>query len=369
MNSPFLLAMIQYENLQKVNQPFIHEYKSEFEKVLNSGWFVLGENVAAFEKEYANYCEVPFCVGVGNGLEALVLSIKALGIEKGMEIIVPCNTFIASILAVIEAGCVPVLVDVDLKTYNIDPSRIEEKITAKTRAVMAVHLFGKCCEMNSIIAICKKYHLFLIEDAAQAHGASYKGNKAGSMGDANGFSFYPAKNLGALGDGGAVTVKNYEIYDRVRKLRNYGSDTKYVNEIIGFNSRLDELQAAFLRIKLKSLDSIIAHKRKLAKFYLDYLKEDYIKPVVHPDYIDVYHIFNIRHPKRDLLQAYLLKNEIQTMIHYPIPPHKQPALQGYFVGESYSITEEIHNTTLSLPISASHVESEIIRVIELMNKF
>lgn len=361
--------MIQYENLQKANEPFISEYRTVFEKTLNAGWFVLGENLNAFEKEYAKYCTVPFCVGVGSGLDALVLSIKSLGIEKGMEIIVPCNTFIASVLAVIHAGCTPVLVDVDLKTYNINPYLVEEKITPKTRAIMAVHLYGKCCDMDMISTICKKYNLFLIEDAAQAHGALYKGKKAGSFGDSNGFSFYPSKNLGALGDGGAVTMQDKGVYERVNKLRNYGSSVKYINEIIGFNSRLDELQAAFLRIKLNGLDSIIEQKRKSAKLYLDHLREDFIKPVVDPDYFDVYHIFTIRHPKRELLQQYLLKNEIQTMIHYPIAPHKQPALQGFFKGESYSITEEINNTTLSLPISYIHTVDEIYKVIEVMNKF
>ena len=360
--------MIEYENLGKLNSPFLDAYRKAFEKVLRSGWYILGDEGKEFEKEFALYSGSRYCCGVANGLDALVLSLKALSISQG-EVIVPSNTYIATILAVIQAGLKPVLVEPDIKTYNLDPLKIEEKITPLTKAIIVVHLYGKLCEMDSILAIAKKHQLRVIEDCAQAHGARFKGKKAGSFGDFGAFSFYPTKNLGALGDAGAITTESEILHGIVCTLRNYGSRKKYHNELIGFNSRLDDLQASFLRVKLKSLDLINEHKRKLALLYLQGLKEDFIKPVVDENYYDVYHIFNIRHPKRDLLRDYLVKNEIKTEIHYPLAPNKQRAMHGILDGEPTPIAEEIHNSTLSLPISYFHREVDIKRVIEVMNKF
>jgi dTDP-4-amino-4,6-dideoxygalactose transaminase len=361
--------MIEYENLRKLNQPFFKEFENSFSNILESGWFITGKNLEKFEQEFAEYCGVKYCVGVANGLDALVLSIKALDIPQGSEIIVPSNTYIASVLAIVNAGCVPVLVEPDIKTYNIDPFKIEEKINKKTRAVLVVHLYGKPCEMDSVLQICEAYDLKLIEDCAQAHGAKYKNRKIGSFGHANGFSFYPTKNLGALGDGGAVTTNDEDVEKKLRKLRNYGSGVKYYNELIGYNSRLDEIQAAFLSVKLKKLDEINEYKRKLASIYFENLKEDFILPVLEKNAYDVYHIFNIRHPKRDQLREFLLKNNIKTEIHYPVPPHKQEAYRDLFTGQTYPLAEQIHKTTLSLPVSFCHSEAEIMYVTEILNKF
>ncbi|MDR2410080.1 MAG: DegT/DnrJ/EryC1/StrS family aminotransferase, partial [Bacteroidales bacterium] len=261
----------------------------------------------------------------------------------------------------------PVLVEPDIQSYNIDVSKIEEKISLKTKAIMIVHLYGKPCEMDQIMSIASKHNLLLIEDCAQAHGASYKGKKVGSFG-IGAFSFYPTKNLGALGDAGAITTNDEHLADLFISLRNYGSKIKYWNDYIGYNSRLDEIQAAFLSIKLKYLDKIIEHKRKLAQLYLDRLKDDFVKPIVTQDCFDVYHIFNIRHPRRDDLREYLFRNGIKTEIHYPIPPHKQKAMQGV-LNDVYSISEKIHETTLSLPISFFHTADDICKVIETLNNY
>jgi dTDP-4-amino-4,6-dideoxygalactose transaminase len=302
-------------------------------------------------------------------LDALILALKAFDFPKGSEVIVPSNTYIATILSIVHNGLTPVLVEPDIATYNINPKKIDEQITSKTVAIMVVHLYGKVCEMDSINAIAQKHNLKVIEDCAQAHGAKYKNVKAGNWGDAGAFSFYPTKNLGAVADAGALTTNDDQIADAVKMLRNYGSKTKYYNEVVGFNSRLDEVQAAFLSVKLKHLDEINTHKRKLAALYLRNLKSDFIKPLVHPDSEDVYHIFNIRHPKRDALKDFLLKNEIKTDIHYPIAPNKQKAMIGILDGCNTPIAEEIHNTTLSLPISFYHTEQDVLNVIEVMNKF
>jgi dTDP-4-amino-4,6-dideoxygalactose transaminase len=361
--------MIEYENLGKLNSPFFDDYSKAFEKVLKGGWYILGNEVREFENEFASYGQHRYCCGVGNGLDALVLSLKALSLRVGDEVIVPSNTYIATILAILQAGLKPVLVEPDIRTYNLDPTRIEGKITPRTSAIIVVHLYGKLCEMEAILAIAQKHSLRLIEDCAQAHGSRYKDKKAGSFGDLGAFSFYPTKNLGALGDGGAVTTENEFLFETIATLRNYGSKIKYHNELIGYNSRLDDLQAAFLRVKLRKLDEINEYKRKLAALYLQGLKEDFIKPTIQENYYDVYHIFNIRHPKRDLLREYLLKNEIKTEIHYPVAPNKQQAMSGILDREQTPIAEEIHNTTLSLPISYFHRESDITHVIEIMNKF
>lgn len=360
--------MIYYENLFNSNKKFIEEYKSKFTEVLNSGWFILGNEVKKFEDEFATYHNANFCVGVASGLDALTLSLIASRIPENSEVIVPSNTYIATILSILHAKMKPVLVEPNIRTYNIDPTKIEEKISSRTKALMIVHLYGKSCEMDAIVDICRKHNLILIEDCAQSHGAKYKDKLTGTFGDFGAFSFYPTKNLGALGDAGAVITNNDEYAERLRMLRNYGSLKKYHNELIGFNSRLDELQATLLSIKIKYLDEINSHKRKLAKIYLENLSDDFIKPEVNENYFDVYHIFNVRHPKRDKLKEYLLSNDIQTEIHYPVPPHKQKAMKGIISGD-YPISEEIHNTTLSLPCSFGHTETEIYKVVEVMNKF
>ncbi|MEO8233553.1 MAG: DegT/DnrJ/EryC1/StrS family aminotransferase [Ignavibacteriota bacterium] len=360
--------MIEYENLYRSNKIFFDEYKKSFDETLNSGWFILGKNVESFEKHFASYHNSKYCFGVASGLDALLLSLKAFEFEKGSEVIVPSNTYIATILAVLLAGLKPVLVEPDIATYNIDPKKIEESITAHTKAIMVVHLYGKSCKMDEIISICKKHNLKLIEDCAQSHGAKFKGELTGTFGEFGAFSFYPTKNLGALGDAGALLLNDESLALKIKRLRNYGSDVKYYNEVVGYNSRLDEVQAGFLNIKLKKLDEINEHKRKLAKIYLENLKSDFIKPVVDENYFDVYHIFNIRHVKRDKLCEYLLNNEIKTDIHYPVAPHKQNAMKNIIEG-SFPISEEIHKTTLSLPCSFGHMEDEINKVVEVMNKF
>lgn len=361
--------MIEYENLALLNEPFHEEYISNFAAVLKSGWYILGENVKKFESEFAFYTKATNCIGVASGLDAITLSIAAFNFEKGSEIIVPSNTYVATILSVLQNYMKPVLVEPCMETYNIDPEKIEASITKKTKAIVVVHLYGKSCNMDPIIALCKKYDLKLIEDCAQSHGATYKNKHTGTFGEFGAFSFYPTKNLGALGDAGAIVCNDNDLTKTIRRLRNYGSDKKYYNELVGYNSRLDEIQAGFLSIKLKRLNEINAHKRKLASIYLNNLKTDFIKPVVDADYFDVYHIFNIRHPKRDELKDYLLKNNIKTEIHYPVSPNNQVALKEMFKNQQFPISEEIHNTTLSLPISFFHTEEDVTRTIEIMNKF
>ena len=360
--------MIEYEDLKRVNEPFFNDFKRSFSSVLESGWYILGEKVEDFEKSFAIYNGSKHCVGVASGLDALILSMKAFNFPEKSEIIVPSNTYIATILSILHNNLTPVLVEPEIQTYNLNPVLIEEKISSSTKAILPVHLYGKICNMEAICRIAKRYSLRIIEDCAQAHGAMYKNKKAGTWGDVGAFSFYPTKNLGALGDGGAIITDNDDLAERIRKLRNYGSDNKYYNDFIGINSRLDEIQAGFLSIKLKKLDEINYHKRKLASIYLENLKDDFIKPVVDCDFYDVYHIFNIRHPKRDGLKDFLLKNGIKTEIHYPVPPHKQKAMQGIIQGE-FPVSEEIHNTTLSLPISYFHKEEDIYRIVEILNKF
>ncbi len=357
------MQIIDYENLGKLNQPFFEEFEKSFHETLTSGWYILGKNVENFEKEFAAYTGSTYCLGLASGLDALILSLKALNLNAGDEVIVPSNTYI------MHAGLKPVLVEPDVATYNIDPLKIEEKINSKTRAILVVHLYGKPCEMDKINVICKKNNLKLVEDCAQSHGAKFKGKQTGTFGDFGCFSYYPTKNLGAIGDAGSITTNDITLLEKIKKLRNYGSSVKYVNEVIGYNSRLDEIQAGFLSIKLKKLNEINTHKRKLAQIYLTSLKDDYIKPQVHPDYFDVYHIFNIRHAKRDELKEYLLKNNIKTEIHYPIAPNKQIAMKDVLGKEDSPITELIHQTTLSLPISYFHTEEDVNRVVDVMNKF
>jgi dTDP-4-amino-4,6-dideoxygalactose transaminase len=361
--------MIEYENLGRVNEPYFNEYSKAFNDLLRSGWYILGNSVKHFEQEFAAYCGTTFSCGVANGLDALILSLKAFPFENGDEVIVPSNTYIATVLAILHAGLRPVMVEPDLSTYNIDPLKIEERITSKTKAIMVVHLYGKLCAMDQIMQIARNKNLRVIEDCAQAHGASLRNKKSGSFGELGAFSFYPTKNLGALADAGLVTTSDESLLEKIRTLRNYGSNIKYHNELIGYNSRLDEIQAAFLSIKLRHLDQINQHKRKLASLYLAGLKNDFIKPLVQEDYFDVYHIFNIRHEKRNDLKEYLLKNEIKTEIHYPIAPVRQKAMKGILDREPTPIAELIHQTTLSLPISSFHQPADIEKIISVMNRF
>ena len=361
--------MIPYENLRLSNNSLADEYLNGFREVLQSGWYILGKKVEQFEQAFADYCQVKHCIGVANGLDALILAIKALDLPPGSEIIVPSNTYIATILAIVHNGLKPVLAEPDIDTYNICAETIAPVISSATRAILVVHLYGKCCPMDGIEKLANEHDLFIIEDCAQSHGARFKDQVAGSIGDAAGFSFYPTKNLGALGDGGAITTSNDELSVVFKKLRNYGSDKKYYNELSGYNSRLDELQAAFLLVKLKQLDRLTAHKRKLASLYIAQLKKDFILPNVHPDHFDVYHIFNVRHEKRDLLKDWLHQHEIGTEIHYPVAPHHQQALKHLFEGLEFPVADEIHATTLSLPCSYCHSEDDVYRVIEVMNAF
>ena len=360
--------IIEYENLNLLNKPFEEEYKVSFQNTLNSGWYILGQNVNDFESNFSSFLNSKYCVGVASGLDALIISIISQNFEKGSEIIVPSNTYIASILAIVQCGMTPILVEPDIRTYNIDPNRIEEKITTKTKAIMVVHLYGKACQMDEIEIIAKKNNLIIIEDCAQAHGAKFKNKMVGTFG-IGAHSFYPTKNLGALGDAGAITLEDENLYKKIKALRNYGSTQKYVNEYIGYNSRLDEIQASFLNVKLKYLNEINLKKRELASIYLTSLKEDFILPVVNHDFFDVYHIFNIRHPKRDQIKEFLLNNGIKTEIHYPIPPHKQNAMKGIIFEQDFTISEEIHRTTLSLPISYFHAKDDIYRVVDVLNQF
>lgn len=361
--------MIPYDNLYKVNEKYTSQLKTAVDHFLDQGWYILGDGVKEFEANFAAYNKMQFCVGVANGLDALTLSLVALNLPKGSEVIVPSNTYIASILGIIHAGHVPVLVEPDIVTYNIDPLKIEAVISPKTKAILVVHLYGKCCAMDQITAIAQKNDLHIIEDCAQSHGAMYKGKMAGTFGAMSGFSFYPSKNLGALGDAGAILTNNEHHSESLKKLRSYGSQKKYYNDIVGFNSRLDELQALFLSIKLPYLDEINLQKRQFAQLYLDNLKDSFVLPVVDADFYNVYHIFNIRHPKRDELKAYLFGEGIGSEIHYPVSPSHQKALEGLIKKQSFPISEEIHATTLSLPCSSCHTESDIAKVIDALNAF
>lgn len=366
--------MIKFLDLQKINLQYEKELEDAFSRVLKSGWFLLGNELLLFEKNYAEYCGTTYCVGVANGLDALVLIIRAykeLGVFKdGDEILVPSNTYIASILAVSANGLVPVLVEPDINTYNIDPAQLEQKITSKTVAILPVHLYGQLCEMSVIQLIAKKYDLKIIEDCAQAHGAfDENGIKAGNLGDAAGHSFYPGKNLGALADGGAVTTNDENLWKTILALRNYGSHVKYQNLYKGINSRLDEMNATFLNIKLKYLDKETDRRKEVAEMYLDGINNTRITlPNVLNKNGHVWHLFVIRTSDRIRLQQYLTENEVQTLIHYPIPPHKQEAYSEWSKFE-YPISEKIHNEVLSLPISPVIENEEVDKIITLINKF
>jgi dTDP-4-amino-4,6-dideoxygalactose transaminase len=342
---------------------------ASFKDTMEKGRFILGEKVSTFENEFARWLGIKHCIGVASGLDALILSIEALGLPEKSEILVPSNTYIATILAILKAGCKPVLVEPDIKTYNIDPSLIKNHITRNTSAILVVHLYGKSCEMDAVLDIARQKKLKVIEDCAQSHGARYQGKITGTFGDISAFSFYPTKNLGALGDGGAIVTNDDEFALTVRKLRNYGSGKKYYNDLVGTNSRLDEIQAGFLSIKLKYLEKIILHKRKLAEIYFNTLDERFILPYRHEDFYDVFHIFNIRNQRRDQLKQHLLDQNIHTEIHYPVAPNRQKAMKGILDHVQTPIAEKIHKTTLSLPISYFHTVGNIKYISEIINKF
>ena len=361
--------MISFLDLKTINSQYKEEIQASIKRVLDSGWYILGKEIGEFEREFGNYCGAQHCIGVANGLDALILIIRAYDIGAGDEIIVPANTYIASILAITANGATPVLVEPDINTYNIDLTKIEEKITTKTKAILAVHLYGQTADMEKINKIAEKYGLIVIEDSAQAHGAYFNNKRTGNLGDASGFSFYPGKNLGALGDGGAITTNNDELAEKLRALRNYGSHVKYENIVKGVNSRLDEIQAAVLRIKLKYLDEDNDKRRLVAKFYRDHItNQQIILPSVSNEDSHVWHLFVIRTSNREKLQNYLMENNIQTIIHYPIPPHKQKAYSEWSELK-LPITEKIHNEVLSLPISPIIKKQEIEKVVEIINKY
>jgi dTDP-4-amino-4,6-dideoxygalactose transaminase len=360
--------MIEYENLAKSNSLYMEEIKIAINKVVDSGWYVLGPEVEKFENEFSSHVGVPYCIGVANGLDALTLSIKALEIPNGSEILVASNTYIATILAIIEAGHKPVLVEPNIRTYNIDPSLLANALTSKTKAICVTHLYGKSCKMDEILAFVQAHDLYLIEDCAQSHSASFKGRQTGTFGISGCFSFYPTKNLGAFGDAGAIVTSDCDYADKLRYFRNYGSRKKYVNEYVGANSRLDEIQAAILRVKLKYLDEITAHKRNISEIYFHNLPDWLALPERHTDYFDVFHIFAVLHEKRDILKKYLLESGVKTEIHYPIPPHKQKAMASHIFGE-YPIADFVHDRILSLPISFGTTEKEALRVCEVISVF
>lgn len=384
--------MIKFLDLKKINEKYRNEIDDSIKRVLESGWYLLGKEGEIFEKNFSTYCGTKYAIGVANGLDALRLIIKAYGFGDGDEIIVPANTYIASILAISDNGCTPVLVEPAINTYNINPDLIEEKITPKTKAIMVVHLYGQAVEMEKIWALAKKYNLKIIEDSAQAHGAIYQGKRTGNLGDASGFSFYPGKNLGCLGDGGAVTTNDDELAQKIRALGNYGSHVKYQNVYKGLNSRLDEIQAGVLDVKLKGLDEDNKKRQEIAKYYRDNIKNPAITlpHLSHCEALNsdadknfppkqshtsncnelshVWHIFAIRAEKRDELQKYLMDKEIQTLIHYPIPPHKQQAYKEW--NElSFPITEKIHSEILSLPIFPVMTQEEVEKVVEAINEY
>ncbi|QMS86678.1 DegT/DnrJ/EryC1/StrS family aminotransferase [Nostoc edaphicum CCNP1411] len=365
MKVPFLDLKAPYLELKE-------ELDAAYQRVMESGWYILGQEVEAFEEEFAVYCETKYCVGVGNGLESLHLILRAMEIGAGDEVIVPANTYIATWLAVSYAGAIPVAVEPDINTYNIDCKKIEAAITSRTKAIIAVHLYGQPADMDFINEIASRHNLKVIEDAAQAHGARYKNRRVGSLGDAAGFSFYPGKNLGAFGDGGAVTTSDANLADKIRLLRNYGSRVKYENEVKGFNSRLDELQAAFLRVKLTKLDEWNERRKQIAIYYLQSLQEvvDLKLPYVSEWAEPVWHLFVITHPQRDNLKNHLDTSGIGSLIHYPIPPHLSKAyIDNEWTRGVLTITENISTRIISLPMG-SHISNKLLdRVIEVLQKW
>ena len=361
--------MIKFLDLGKINNRFRDEMDARIREILDAGWYLSGKWNDEFAKNFADFCGVKHAIGVANGLDAINLIIRGFGFGSGDEIIVPANTYIATILAISENGCAPVLVEPDINTYNIDPDKIEEKITENTRAIIVVHLYGQAVQMKKIWDLAKKYNLKIIEDAAQAHGAMYDGRRVGNLGDAAAFSFYPGKNLGALGDAGGVVTNDDELFERIKAIANYGSDRKYHHIYKGVNSRLDEIQAALLDVKLSHLDADNARRREIAKYYRENITNSkIILPKVYDENAHVWHVFVVRTSARDEFQKYLGDNGIQTIIHYPTPPHKQLAYTEYN-NQSFPITEEIHSTCLSLPISPVMTDDEVKNVVDIVNKF
>lgn len=358
---------IEYENLAHSNAALLDELEAAASRVVRSGWYVLGPEVNAFETEFAAYVGTKHCIGVANGLDAMVLSLEAMALPPGSDVLVASNTYIATILAIVRAGHRPVLVEPDARTFNIDPARLVDAITPATRAICVTHLFGKTCRMDEVCAFAADHGLRIIEDCAQSHGARLAGRMTGTFSDAGCFSFYPTKNVGALGDAGAVTTDDDNLADRLRHLRNYGSKQKYVNKYIGLNSRLDEMQAAMLRVKLRHIDEMTEHKRRLAEIYFGSLRGVTL-PQVRDDEFDVFHIFAIRHPQRDALRQHLLDCGVKTEVHYPIPPHRQEAMARTLTG-NYPIADELHQTQLSLPISYGHTPRDIKQVCDAVALF
>ena len=369
--------MIPFLDLQAINAQYRAELVEACNRVIDSGWYIGGKELESFESNFAEYCGTQFAIGVANGLDALILTLRAwkeLGkLQDGDEVIVPSNTYIASILAITANNLTPVLVEPDIDTYNIDPIKIREAITAKTKVLLPVHLYGQLAEMPEIMQIAKQHNLLVLEDSAQSHGAQIQGKKAGNWGDASGFSFYPGKNLGALGDAGAVTTNDAELATMLKALRNYGSHEKYKNLVPGVNSRLDEIQAAMLDIKLKYLDQETQHRRHIANLYLNGINNPLIQlPLMHINAETyeqhVWHLFVIRTSQREALQKHLLEHGIQTLIHYPIPPHQQQAYKEWNM-DSYPVSEMIHQQVMSLPMGPTITMDEVKKVINAVNGF
>ena len=369
--------MISFLDLKAINIQYRDKLIDACARVIDSGWYIGGKELESFENNFAKYCGTQFAIGVANGLDALILTLRAwkeLGkLQDGDEVIVPSNTYIASILAITANNLTPVLVEPDINTYNIHPTRIQMAITAKTRVILPVHLYGRLAPMPEIMEIAKKYNLLVLEDSAQSHGAQIEGKKAGNWGDASGFSFYPGKNLGALGDAGAITTNDAELAQTLRALRNYGSHEKYKNLFVGVNSRLDEIQAAMLDVKLKHLDAEVKHRRTIAKMYLEGIKNPELSlPLSDIDVSQydqhVWHLFVVRSRNREALQQYLAENGVQTLIHYPVPPHKQQAYKEWN-NLSYPISEKIHNEVMSLPMGPTLSLDDVKKVIQLCNIF
>lgn len=362
---------IPFVKLDPMHNEIKEEIETKFKNIYKNSWFIGGENVSKFEEEFANYCGTKYAIGCGNGLDALYLILRAYDIGEGDEVIVPSNTFIATALAVSYTGAKVVLVEPKIETFNIDEDKIEEAITKKTKAIIAVHLYGKSANIDKIKIIADKYKIKLIEDAAQAHGCLYNGEKVGSLGDAAGFSFYPGKNLGALGDSGAVVTSDKYLYEKIKALGNYGSHKKYKHDYKGVNSRLDELQAGFLRIKLKQLDKYNLNRQETAKYYLENIKNDnIILPECKNPYESVWHLFVIKTDNRDELESYLTSKGIQTLIHYPTPIHMQVAYKDLGHSEDdYIIAKKLSNTVLSLPIWYGISKEELDYVVQCINNF
>jgi dTDP-4-amino-4,6-dideoxygalactose transaminase len=366
--------MIPFLDLQAINHRFENAFKEQFQRFLDLGYYVLGGNVTSFETAFSKYCGTKYCIGVGNGLDALRLILEGYKVLKklkdGDEILVAANTYIATIIAIKQAGLTPVLLEAEAETFNFDPSYLQAKISAKTKAIMPVHLYGQLSPMKTISKLARQHNLLVIEDAAQAHGAKDEtGARAGNLGDAAGFSFYPSKNLGALGDGGAVTTNDHALAETIKKLRNYGTATKYVNELLGVNSRLDEIQAAFLNTKLPFLDDDNDKRRSIAKWYLSEIKNNkIILPTYDGSENHVFHLFVVQVKDRDGFMKYLDKNDVGHLIHYPIPPHKQEALPE-FRQLSFPVTETIHQQVISLPMSPVMTKTQVDRVIHVVNKY